>query len=343
MTQLSGKTVFITGGSGYVGRNLIRMLKREGADVRALARSEKSEQIVQHLGAQPVAGDILDENALSAGLAGADYLIHAAADTSHSAHGAAQRRTNIDGTSLLYRTARHHRITRALQLSTESVLLAGRPLRNATEELPIPDVLGGGYSRTKAEAERIALAANDPDMSVVVIRPRFVWGRDDTTALKQLVDACASGRLVWIAGGTYLTSTTHIDNLCHGALLALRKGRPGEVYFLSDGDPVPFRDFVSRMLETQGVEPPVRSVPRFAVKWLAHAGALASRVTGGRLHGPVSLQEYATVGVEVTLDIGKARRELGYEPQVSREEGLRGLRDRKQRSAASPPETTVPA
>ena len=150
--QLRGKTIFITGGSGYVGRNLIRTLIREDANVRALARSTRSVKIVRELGAEPVTGHLPDEGALSNGLDGADYLIHAAADTSHSAHGAAQSRTNIDGTALLYRTARRRGIARALHLSTEAVLLAGRPLRNATEELPIPDVLGGGYSRTKAEA-----------------------------------------------------------------------------------------------------------------------------------------------------------------------------------------------
>ncbi len=69
----------------------------------------------------------------------------------------------------------------------------------------------------------------------MAVRPRFVWGRDDTTALPALVEAARSGQTAWIEGGDYLTSTTHIDNLCHGVDLALRLGQGGEVYFLADG------------------------------------------------------------------------------------------------------------
>src|SRR5690625_1294981 len=100
MPQLNGKTVFITGGSGYVGRNLIRTLIREGANVRALARSQESADIVRALGAQPISGDILDERSLPTGLEKADYLVQAAADKSHSAPSALQNSVIIAGASL---------------------------------------------------------------------------------------------------------------------------------------------------------------------------------------------------------------------------------------------------
>lgn len=328
MSNIEGKIIFITGGSGYVGRNLIRMLVRNGATVRALARSETSERIVRELGAKPIPGDLMNEQALSSGLNGADYLIHAAADTSHFGHSAQQEQANIGGTAILYRIAREKHVVRALHISTEAVLLNGNPLRNATEDLPMPKKWGGGYSRSKAQAEKIALDSNDDVLSVVVIRPRFVWGRDDTTALPQLLEANESGRLVWIDGGDYLTSTTHIDNLCHGAYLALVSGRAGEVYFISDGAPLPFREFVSQLLKTKGSIPPTKSVPRFLVKPAVYMGEALSRLTGNRIKGPMSMQEYSTVGVEVTLDITKARLQLGYEPIMNREEGLNELRER---------------
>ncbi len=326
MLELNGKIVFITGGSGYVGRNLIRMLVKQGASVRALARSSKSERVVKELGAHPISGDMLDENGLSTGLEGAEYLIHAAANTSHSGYSAEQNRANIEGTSLIYRIAREKNVAKVLQISTEAVLLNGKPLVNADETTPMPTSWGGGYSQTKAKAEQIALAASDDVMSVVVIRPRFVWGRDDTSALPQLKSAAETGRLAWIGGGRYLTSTTHVDNLCHGALLALQKGRAGEVYFLSDGSPVVFREFISALLETQGIKPPQRSIPRFLIRLLLLLGGGLSRLTGGRINSPISLQEYATIGVEVTLNIAKAQSKLGYEPQISRDEGLADLR-----------------
>jgi nucleoside-diphosphate-sugar epimerase len=317
--------IFLTGGSGYVGRNLIRHFVARGFTVTALVRSDASAERVRALGAIPYSGNLFDP-ALAVGMAGCDALVHAAADTDHGPATEAQRHVNEDGTRAVFDAARVAGIAKVIHLSTESVLATGRPLVNVDETTPLPRNPAGGYSRTKAEAERIALAANGPDLSVVVLRPRFVWGRDDTTALPMLMEAVRSGKFAWISGGNYLTSTTHIANLCHAVELALSKGRGGEVYFISDGDPLPFRTMVSTLIETQGRTVPDKSVPRFILRIVAAVGDLLGRVSGGRILPPLTLQTYATSAVEVSFDIGKARRELGYLPVMSREEGLAELR-----------------
>lgn len=193
------------------------------------------------------------------------------------------------------------------------------------ESYPLPFKPAGGYSRTKAQAEQIALQHSQQDLEVVVIRPRFVWGRDDTTAMPQLVDAARSGKLSWIGGGRYRTSTTHVDNLVHGLMLALESGRGGEVYFLSDGEPVEFREFITSLLTSQQATVPTREVPRWLVVALVRMGEVLSRFTKGAISGPMSWQEYAVLGVEVTLNINKAHTELGYSPTLSRKAGLAEL------------------
>ena len=318
-------SVFVTGGSGYIGRNLLRALVAKGAQVRALARSEGSAKVVADLGAEPVAGDLMNREALGAGMAGVDYLIHAAADTDHGLDSASQDEANLEGSRNVYSAARSCGVRRALHLSTEAVLLTGKPLVNADESTPIPERHAGGYSRTKAASERIALSESRDGLEVVVIRPRFVWGRDDTTALPQLVEAARSGKLSWIGGGRYLMSTTHIANVVQGVMLALEKGRGGEVYFITDGEPVEFREFVTRLLQTAGAKPPTSEIPRWLVATVVRAGDRLARITGGAIQGPMSWQEYAVLGVEVTLNIDKATRELGYAPVISREEGLAEL------------------
>ncbi len=315
-------TLFLTGGSGYIGRNLIRAAVARGLKVVALARSETSAARVSALGATPARGDILDAALLPNLMKGCRYLVHAAADTDHGLGSVAQARSNLEGTKAVFEAAKAAGITHAVQISTEAVLLEGRPLENANETLPMPSKPAGAYSRTKGEAERIALATAGGNFMVVAVRPRFVWGRDDTTALPALVDAAKSGKLQWIGGGRYLTSTTHVANACEGILLALEKGRSGEVYFVTDGEPVEFRAFVTRLLQTQSVAVPSASVPRWLVATAAYAGDALARMSGGRIKLPISYQEYATLGVPVTLDISKARRELGYAPIVSREQGL---------------------
>ncbi len=314
---------FVTGGSGYIGRNLIKALVAKGQPVRALARSSASAQKVAALGAEPVMGDMFDLEALTSGMKGARYVVHLAADTSHSGHDKAQEQRNVDSTKTVLAAARAAGVVRALHLSTEAVLLSGQPLCNANEATPYPSRFPGSYSRSKALAEQAALA--ETTLEVVVVRPRFVWGRDDTTALPALIEASQSGKLAWIGGGQYLTSTTHIDNVIHGVLLALEKGAAGEVYFVTDGAPLPFRTFVSQMLEAAGETPPKKEIPRWVVVAAVRVGELAARLTGGRLKGPMSWQEYATLGVEVTLDTSKAQQSIGYQPVISVEAGMAEL------------------
>lgn len=317
--------IFVTGASGYVGRNLIRHFVARGVEISALVRSENAAELVRSLGAKPVIGELFDP-ALSAGMAGCDALIHAAADTDHGPASEKQRRVNEDGTRAVLDAGRAAGIRKVIHLSTESVLATGKPLVNVDETMPLPQRPAGGYSRTKAAAERLALAADGPDFSVVVLRPRFVWGRDDTTALPALTQAVKSGKFAWISGGTYLTSTTHIANLCAAVELALGRGRGGQVYFISDGAPVPFRSIVSALVETQGLAVPEKVVPRAVVRTVATIGDILAEISGGRIVPPLTRQAYATSAVEVSFDIGKARRELGYGPVISREEGLAELR-----------------
>lgn len=322
MTVEQKEVIFVTGGSGYIGRNLLRALVSEGHRVKALARSTDAEKIVGDLGAEPVPGDLLDVQALHTGMRDATQLIHAAADTNHGLGNAQQVASNLQGTRNVFSVAAESPIRRAVHLSTEAVLLSGRPLVNADERTPYPRSPAGAYSRTKADAEREALRHSSTDLEVIVVRPRFVWGRDDSTALPQLIDAAQSGKLSWIGGGHYKTSTTHIDNVVHGVALALRHGKGGEIYFITDGEPVEFRQFITRLLATQNVPPPTAEVPRWLVAAIVRGGDLLARWSRGALHGPMSWQEYATLGVEVTLNIDKARRELGYVPVISVEAGL---------------------
>nr|WP_315248601.1 NAD-dependent epimerase/dehydratase family protein [uncultured Duganella sp.] len=317
--------IFITGGSGYVGRNLIRHCIARGDSVIALARSGQAAATVSALRATPYHGDLLQPG-LSDAMQGCDILIHAAADTNHGWGTEAQRQTNLNGTRHVFASARNAGIRRVIHISTESVLLDGQPLRNATEDREFPVKPAGAYSRTKAEAERIALSFANEAMSVVVLRPRFVWGRDDTTALPQLSAAARDGKLAWIDGGGYCTSTTHIANLCEGVDKALRHGRNGQVYFITDGEPVVFREFISRLLATQGIAVPDKSVPRALLSKIAAVGDLLASISRGRIKPPITRQEYATMAVEVTLDISKARKELGYQPVMSAEAGLAEMR-----------------
>jgi nucleoside-diphosphate-sugar epimerase len=316
--------IFLTGGSGFVGRALIARAIREGHPVAALARSPKSAELVRGLGAEPVQGDLDDVAAMAAGMRGCDTVVHAAAATQEWATYRVFYEANVTGTEHVLQAAREAGVKRFVHLSTEAVLLDGKPLIQVDETRPIPARVIGNYPKTKALAEQRALAAKD--LEVVVVRPRFIWGKGDTSLLPKLVAAAREGRFAWIDGGRALSSTCHIENVCEGVLLAAERGRPGQVYFLTDGAPVQLRAFIGELLRTQQVEAVDRSVPRIvagAVAVLAEAAWTLLPLKGAP---PLQRTTVLLIGQEVTVVDAKARKELGYTSAKSREEGLRELR-----------------
>jgi nucleoside-diphosphate-sugar epimerase len=318
-------TAFVTGGSGFVGGALIERLRAEGWDVRALARSDGAAAKVRERGAEPVAGDLEDEAALRAGAGGAEVAFHAAAKVEDWGDPEEFDRLNVRGTERVIAASREAGVRRLVHVGTEAALMAGQPLVGVDEDAPLRPDSPALYSSTKAKAEQLVRAANGTGLETVVIRPRFVWGRGDTTLLPTLVEMVRSGRFRWVGGGRHLTATTHIDNTVEGLWLGATKAPAGGVYFVTDGEPVVFREFVSSMLETQGVEPPTGSVPTGVAGLAAGVSERLWRLL--RRSGPPPLTRFAVwvSSQECTIDIGRAERDLGYRPIKSREEGLAEL------------------
>ncbi len=325
--RVSLSRVFVTGGSGFLGGELIAGLCGRGVAVRALARSERAAAAIAGRGGTPVRGDLDDAAAMRAGMSGCEAVFHCAAETNDWA-GAAAYRTNVVGTEHALAAARAEGVRRLVHVSTESVLIgAGEaPLINADETRPRAARPLGWYARTKAMAEERVLAANGAGLEAMIVRPRFIWGVGDTTILPRLVRAVRSGGFMWFGGGRYRTSTAHVANVCEGLLCAAERGRGGEIYFVTDGETVEFRAFLTTLLRTQGVEPGGRSIPTPLAYALAAGSELVWR--GLRLRGEPLLTRFRVrvIGEEVTVNDGKARRELGYRGRMTREEGLAAMR-----------------
>lgn len=318
---------FVTGGSGFVGRNLIAALCGCGVGVRALARSAGAAETVRRAGAEPVRGDLGDEEALRRGMAGCDVTFHVAALLNDWGRYEDSYRVNVAGTENVLSAARRAGVSRVVHVSTEAVLVDGNPIVDADETVPRPGRPLGPYAQTKGIAEERVLAANSSGLATVIVRPRFIWGRGDTTLLPVIIESVRRGKWRWIGGGHFPTSTCHVTNVCEGLILAAERGRGGEIYFLTDGAPVEFRAFVTELLRTQGVEPASGTIPRRAARVLAWGGELAWRTL--RLGGapPLTRMTLSLVGQEVTVNDAKARRELGYTSAVSREAGLSAMRN----------------
>lgn len=319
-------TFLVTGGSGFVGGRLIERLVAKGYQVRALARSDEAIQIVQKLGAEPVRGSLNDVASLARAVRGCDAVIHVAAYFKLWGDPAEFERSNVKGTAHLLQAAATASVHRFVQLGAAAVVMGDMaPMLRANETLPRQERAWAPYSGSKARSEALVLAANrDGVFETVVVRPPMIWGAG-MPVLDHMIETVKAGQFRWVGSGSQAMSTAHVDNVCHALELAVEKGRGGEAYFVSDGTDTTLKGLISALLRTRGIEPPRASAP-LPVAWvMASVMEWVWRTFSRQGEPPITRQMLRLIGEPFTLDIGKAQRELGYQPEVSPEQGLRAM------------------
>lgn len=318
--------VFVTGGSGFVGQNLIPMLIEQGYHVRALARSEKAIQKIERLGAMVIKGDLNDVNALELGVKGCSTVFHLAASVDFYASEIELKKLHVDATELLLKVARKANVQKFVYLGAASVIMNGKPISNADESF-VSDNLIDGYSRTKLKAEKLILSANDKHFQTISLRPPLIWGKGDPNTLPAIINAVKKGQLKFIDGGKHRFVTCHVTNVCHALILAEQSEEGGKAYFLTDGETSIFKDFIKKYVATQGVTVSDKYVSLRIAKIVASVMEFFWKTFRLKGHPPLYKGLVNTLGLEfITID-KKARQEIGYKTLVSIDDGLKQMRE----------------
>jgi nucleoside-diphosphate-sugar epimerase len=236
-----------------------------------------------------------------------------------------QHAVNVDGTREVVDACRRSNVNRLVHIIAAAVISDGKPVRNANEQRPIPRRPFGAYARTKAEAEKIVLAANNDQLVTVALGPPAIWGAGDVQLLPEILKAVRKRQFVWINGGRYPYDTCHVRNLCEAAILAATATSDGQAYFLTDGNRTSFKDFIYSLLETQGVRAGRLSITRIAAWSSAMALESVYRLLGVRSNPPITRVMLALIGGAIEICDNKDRRELGYIGRVTRQEGINEL------------------
>ena len=316
--------IFLTGGSGFVGGAIAKSFA-DRHEIIALSRSEKSDAVLKSRGANPVRGDL--ENVTADMLADADAVIHSAAYVEEWGPWSVYEAVNVTGTERLLKAAKEAGVKRFVHVGTEAALFYGQHMRDIDETYPLAPQSPFPYSATKARAEAAVVAASDPaaGFETIVIRPRVIWGEGDKTILPVVKEMADAGNFAWIDGGRSMTSTTHIDNLVSALELALTCGKSGEAYFVVDGAPVKFREFLEPYLATAGVSLGEKSAPGWLVRLIANLTEPLFRLANSENPPPLTRFTAHIMSRDCTISDAKARAELGYAPVISLKEGLARL------------------
>ncbi len=303
---------------------MIQMLCDRGDEVIALARSERAAEQVTQLGAKAVRGDLLDELIMTRAMQGCEAVFHIAGFLDIWGKYQAFYQTNVLGTESALAAAQLANVPCFVQVGAAASVVNRQPLSQIDESYPLQQPKFSPYVATKSLAEQRVIAANRPGFRTSVIRPSWIWGKGDH-ALFQLISAVKTGQFVWIDQGNYPYMTTHVMNACHGAILAAARSPGGQAYFLSDGDVVNFRQWITALLETTGVKPGRLSIPRWVAWNVAELMEIIWTALRRKDTPPITRTMVRLIGQELTFSDRKAQEELGYVPIVTRETGLAEL------------------
>lgn len=314
--------VFLTGGTGFLGKNVAHRLREAGHPLRILAR-EGSNLTGLPKEAEFVYGDVTDLDSLRRGAHGCGAIVHMAALVKMWVPDRERfDAVNVGGLRNALTAAREAGVRLLYTSSFIAVGPAGPEPADEARVHPM-DRFRNDYERTKALADAVAREAAEAGQDVVRLYPGVIYGPGDMTdgnlVVKMVVDHL-KGRFPGIVGpGDRLWSYAHVDDVAEGHALALERGKPGERYFLA-GENVSMNSFFATLQDVAGVAPPRRHIP-YAAAW----GAGYAMYFWAELTGLPPRLTHEVVGVfrqHWAYSSAKAERELGYRPR-SLDTGLR--------------------
>jgi nucleoside-diphosphate-sugar epimerase len=317
-------TYLITGATGFVGSHLAEACAARGLPVRALARASSDTALLERLGVTIVRGDLGDAAALRQALDGAHVVLHSAAKVGDWGPVADFRSVNVDALGTLLEACRARPLHRFVHLSSLGVY-AARHHYGTDETEPLPRHHVDGYTQTKVEAEELVLRYHrEHGTPAVILRPGFVYGPRDRTVLPRLIDNLRRRKVNYIGRSGRALNTIYIGNLVEAVFLAAQRPEAvGQIYNLTDGEPVSKRRFIEGIADGVGVP---RPRPVRVPLWIARILAWWQESRARRRNSPkpprLTQGRLKFLGLNLDFSIDKARRELGYRPRYSFDQGM---------------------
>ncbi|WP_457972333.1 NAD-dependent epimerase/dehydratase family protein [Arthrobacter sp. D1-17] len=314
--------VLVTGASGLLGGEVARLLVRQGHDVTTFQRRPSGVD-----GATDFRGSLTDNERLGQAVEGAEGIIHLAAKVSFTGRTAEFDEVNVKGTRRLLDRARATGVRDVVYVSSPSVANSGAAIAGLGAEPADPERAHGDYSRTKAQAELLALAADAPEFRVAAVRPHIVWGPGDTQLVERVLARASCNRLPLLDSGAALIDTTYVDNAAAAIVAALHRMEDvhGRALVVSNGEPRPVGELLAGICAAGGVPAPSWSVPGAVARV---AGAMVEKLwtwAGRKEEPPMTRFLAEQLSTAHWFDQRETRELLDWTPALSIDEGLARL------------------
>lgn len=318
----------VTGGGGFLGTRIVQMLDARGDEVVALGRNRYPHH--ERAGLRTIQCDIRDAEGLGRAFEGIDTVFHAAALPGIWGKRSTFWEINVTGTEQVIAACRRCGVRRLVFTSSPSVVFGTDDLCGVDESQPYPARYLAHYPETKAEAEKLVLAASGSDLATVALRPHLIWGPGDPHLIPRVIERARAGRLVQVGDGTNLADITYVDNAAEAHLqaadeLASDGVCAGRVYFISQGEPVRLWAWLNEILAAVDVPRVSRRVSYRAARRLGAAMEATYKLLRVPREPPMTRFLAAQLAKSHYFNITAAKRDFGYDPRISTSEGGRRL------------------
>ncbi|WP_420209291.1 NAD-dependent epimerase/dehydratase family protein [Candidatus Electronema sp. JC] len=318
----------VTGGGGFIGLAIVRELRRQGRKVRVFGRHRYP--AAEAAGAVCVQGDIRAAAAVSRAVEGCSSVFHVAAKAGIWGSCDEYQGINVIGTRNVLAACREHKIQALVHTSTPSVVFDGHDIEGGGETLPYASRPLCHYAATKIIAEQEVLQANDGRLRTAAIRPHLVWGPGDTNLIPRLLARGREGSLRIVGDGQNRVDIAYIDNVAHAHLLAEENLRgsgtaAGKAFFIGQQEPVRLWPWINGLFARMNVSPVTKQISlekAKAVGWLLEKVYAALKI-----EREPKMTRFLAEQLAMSHWFSKQQAEtlLGYQEQVSTEEGLERL------------------
>ncbi|MDD7833690.1 NAD-dependent epimerase/dehydratase family protein [Paenarthrobacter sp. AB444] len=314
--------VLVTGASGLLGGEVARVLVRQGHEVTTFQRRRSGVD-----GARDVCGSVTDDADVLRAVDGMEAIVHLAAKVSFAGRASDFHNVNVEGTRRLLEAARTAGVRDTVFVSSPSVANSGQAIAGLGAEPADPLRAHGHYSRTKAEAELLALAFDAPEFRVAAVRPHIVWGPGDTQLVERVLARAAQHRLPLLDAGAALIDTTYVDNAASAIVAALHRldHVRGKALVVTNGEPRPIGELLADICAAGGVQAPTWAVPGVVAR---SVGSVVEKVwTWSRRSDEPPMTRFLAEQLSTAhwFDQRQTRRLLDWSPVVTLDEGLARL------------------
>ena len=347
--SLFDRPVLVTGATGFLGQHLVRRLLDIGQPVRATGLNLKIGLELQAEGADFRPVDLRDRKGMHTAMKGVVAAVHSGALSSVWGRREEFHAINVCGTENVIAACLAQGAKRLVYISSPSVMTRPIVQLNLNETEPLPDEHVSVYSETKRLGEEVVhqVAAGASGLETVILRPKAIYGPGDTAIFPRLLKAAAKNRLPIIGDGSTVTNLTHVRDVVAAILLALKSQKAvGNTYVVTGDQEVRIWDVINDVVIRSGFNASSRKIPIRRAMRAARVLEWAWRML--RLPGEPPLTTYTAgiLGLSQTYDISAARRDLGYEPSITIDEGIEEAFPRpgenKTNQARTEPDTNAP-